>query len=126
MWAGLFSPLGVSPIEWWWYQEDATATNAKFASTKSASAFFAGVDYDGAHFTYLMTPADAAAINYTGETVSATDQAARVYAMRRADKKAAYLWVQNRNHVWSNTTAPARDLTDDQHRQSPGYRYLSD
>jgi hypothetical protein len=106
VWAGLFSPLGVTPIEWWWYQEDAAATNAKFASTKSASAFFAGVDYDGAHFTYLMTPADAAAINYTGETVSASDGAARVYAMRREDKKAAYLWVQTRTHVWSNTATP--------------------
>jgi hypothetical protein len=106
VWAGLFSPLGTTPIEWWWYQEDAAATNAKFASTKSASAFFAGVDYDGAHFTYLMTPADAAAINYTGETVSASDGAARVYAMRREDKKAAYLWVQNRTHVWSNTATP--------------------
>ncbi len=106
VWAGLFSPLGSNPVEWWWYQEDATATNAKFASTKSAAAFFTGVDYDGGNFTYLMTPADAAAINYTGETVSATDSAARVYAMRRADAKAAYLWVQNRTHIWSNPAVP--------------------
>lgn len=107
VWAGLFSPLGTVPLEWWWNREDITATNAKLASTKSAKAFFTGVDYDGSNFTYLMTPEDAAAINYMGETVSATDSVARVYAMRRADKKAAYLWVQNRNHIWSNTAVPA-------------------
>jgi hypothetical protein len=104
MWAGLFSPIGTTPIDWYWQAEDATATAAKFAERKAASAFFNGLDYAGGRFAYLMTPADAPT-GYAGETVSATNGALRVLAMRRADQAAAYLWVQNRNHTWA--TAPA-------------------
>jgi hypothetical protein len=101
VWSGLFTPLGTTPIEWWWYQEDSTATAAKFAARKAASAFFSAVDYAGASFVFLMTSGDGPP-GYTGETVTATDPKARVYAMRRADQRSAYLLVQHRDYVWSN------------------------
>jgi hypothetical protein len=104
VWAGLFTPMGTTPIEWWWYQEDATSTAAKFAARKAASTFFSTVDYAGGNFSFLMTPGDGPP-GYTGETVSASDTRARVYAMRRADKRAAYLWVQNRDYVWSKAAS---------------------
>lgn len=100
LWSGLFTPLGTTPLEWWWYQEDNTATSAKFAARRAASAFFNTVDYARAKFTFLMTPADVPP-GYTGETVTGSNPLARVYAMRRGDKAAAYLWVQHRDHVWS-------------------------
>jgi hypothetical protein len=100
VWAGLFTPLGTTPIEWWWYQEDSTATAAKFAARKGASLFFKTVNYAGGNFVYLMTPGDGPP-GYSGETISASDPKARVYAMRRADKGAAYLWVHHRDYIWS-------------------------
>src|SRR5262249_40365727 len=101
MWAGLLSPLGTTPIDWYWQQEDSYATTSEFAERKVASQFFAGLDYPGGQFVYLMTATDAPS-GYLGETITATDPAARVYGMRRADQSAAYLWVQNRNHTWYN------------------------
>jgi hypothetical protein len=104
MWAGLLSPIGTTPIDWYWQQEDAVATGAKFAERRAAAAFFAGVDYAGGRFVHLMTAADAPS-GYAGETVAASSSALRAYAMRRADGAAAYLWVQHRDHTWA--TAPA-------------------
>ena len=107
VWAGLFTPLGTTPLEWWWYQEDSVATTAKFGARKAASVFFNGVDYAGGTFIYLMTPGDGPP-GYTGETILASDPKVRVYAMRRADKSAAYLWVQQRDNIWSKaSTSPA-------------------
>lgn len=107
MWAGLFSPLGTTPIDWYWLEEDTFARTAKLAERRAAAAFFEGLDYHGGNFVYLMTPSDAPP-GYTGETVSSSQANARVYAMRRADRTAAYLWVQNREHTWANAaTTPA-------------------
>lgn len=100
-WAGLFSPIGTTPIEWWWYGEDSTATNAKYAGTRAASLFFADVNYDKLNLSYIMTPNDAPP-GYTGDTISSTNSTARVYGMRSSDKSKVYMWVQNRGHVWSN------------------------
>ncbi len=111
VWAGLFSPMGTVPLEWWWYQEDATATTAKFASAKAASAFFTSVDYAHANFVYSMTTSDLIP-GFTGETVGTTDTKVRVYGMRKSDKKAYYAWVVNRDYVWSKaSTTPAAVTT---------------
>jgi Domain of unknown function (DUF5060) len=107
VWSGLFTPLGTTPLEWWWYQEDSVATAAKFAARKAASAFFNSVDYAHGNFTYLMTAGDGPP-GYSGENVVASDPKVRVYAMRRADKAAAYLWVQHRDYLWSKaSTTPS-------------------
>jgi len=107
VWAGLFTPAGTTPFEWWWYQEDATATNAKLASRRAAAAFFAGVDYAGGRFTFLMTSGDGPP-GYAGETLTSSNAQARVYGMRRTDRTAAYLWVQHRAYTWAQaaTTPP--------------------
>jgi hypothetical protein len=101
MWTGLFSPVGTTPIDWYWQQEDTFATTNKFAERKVAGQFFAGVDYVGSQFTYLMTASDKPN-GYSGETITTSDSTARVYGMRRGDQAGAYLWVQNRNHTWFN------------------------
>jgi hypothetical protein len=107
VWAGLFTPIGTTPLEWWWYQEDATATTAKYASRRAASAFFADVNYAAGAFTYLMTPGDGPP-TYAGETLASSSPQARAYGMRRADRTAAYLWVQHRGYTWGQAaTTPS-------------------
>ena len=106
----MFTPLGTTPIDWWWYNEDATATAAKNVSRKAASNFFSGIDYAGAQFTYLMTSADEPT-GYSGETITSSAPKARVFAMRRADKKAAYLWVQQRDYTWQNGGSTPSTIT---------------
>ncbi|MBI5302373.1 MAG: DUF5060 domain-containing protein [Chloroflexi bacterium] len=100
-WAGLFTPIGTSPIDWYWDQEDQATITARYADRKITRNFFANVDYAGARFVYLMTSADAPT-GYSGETVTASNAKARVYAMRRNDKTAAYLWVHHRDYTWAN------------------------
>jgi hypothetical protein len=104
VWSGLFTPLGTTPLEWWWYLEDTAATAAKLAARKTAAAFFSGVDYAGGKFIYLMTPGDGPP-GYAGETITASDARARVYAMRRNDGRAAYMLIQHRDYVWSKASS---------------------
>lgn len=106
-WAGLFSPLGTSPVDWYFVTEDNATTLARYADRKAASAFFNGLDYAGGQFTFLMSP-NAIPTGYTGETIANSNTQARVYAMRRGDKKAAYLWVQDKSYTWANaSTTPS-------------------
>ncbi len=104
IWAGLFNPLGTVGIDWYWDNEDASTIAAKYAAKKAASNFFNGVNYAGANFTFLTSSSDAAP-GYTGETISVSDPKARTYAMRSSNKKSAYVWVQNRDNVWSKYPA---------------------
>ncbi len=109
-WAGLFTPLGTSPLDWYWDQEDAATTTARYADRKIVSNFFAPIDYAGGKFTYLMTASDAPT-GYIGETIATTNAKTRVYGMRRSDKNAAYLWVQHRDHTWFNAPATPMPIT---------------
>jgi len=45
--AGLSSPVGTTPLVWFWNIDDATTTTARLAARKAASLFFTGVDYTG-------------------------------------------------------------------------------
>jgi hypothetical protein len=110
-WTGLFSPIGTSPLDWFWDRQTQQQTETdRLNDRKATSQFFRDIDYAGGLFTYLMTAADKPA-KYTGETVSSDNPTARVYAMRRSDKKAAYLWVQNRNYTWYNSPAIATAIS---------------
>ncbi len=105
VWAGLFSPIGTSPLDWYWDQEDAATTTARYADRKITAQFFSGVDYAGQNFVYLMTNADKPQ-NYSGAVVTASDSRARVYAMRGNSMVLA--WVQNREYTWYNSpTTPS-------------------
>lgn len=110
-WAGLFSPMGTSPIDWYWENEqDPNTMTRRLADRKVTSNFFSGMDYAGANFSYFMTTADKPP-NYTGETVSVSNDPggkARVFVMRSSNKKQVYFWLQNRDYTWYNSpTVPA-------------------
>ncbi len=93
-WAGLFSPLGASPIDWYWSGEDAATTQAILNDRKITAQFFAGLDYAGNQFVYGSTEG-------LGETVTVSDANARVLSMRGT--LGTYAWVQQRNYTYSNT-----------------------
>jgi hypothetical protein len=104
-WAGLFSPMGVSPLDWYWDRQTQEQTELdRLSDRKATSQFFSGIDFSHANFVHLMTPNDAPS-GYSGETIGSSNPQARVYGMRRADKKAAYLWIQHRDYTWSNSPA---------------------
>lgn len=111
-WAGLFTPMGTSPLDWYWDQEDAATTQGRYADRKITSSLLSGINYAGGLFTYLASSADIPP-GYAGETITVSNDGgkARVYAMRRADKKAAYLWVQNRDYTWYNSPSVPAAIT---------------
>jgi hypothetical protein len=102
-WAGLFTPIGTVPIDWYWNLEDSTAMNGKLLSRRALSAFWKSEAYDSQNFTFLTTANDAPP-GYTGETIASSDGNARVYGMRSADTANTYLWVQNRAYTWQSTS----------------------
>jgi hypothetical protein len=103
-WAGLFSPIAASPLDWYWNLEDAATTNVRLADRKITSQFFDGVDLAGQAVTYLMSASDKPN-GYVGDTISVSDSSVRVYAMRGNSMVLA--WAQNRGYVWSNPNTPA-------------------
>ena len=100
-WAGLFSPMGVSPLDWYWDQEDSSTTQSRYTDRKATAAFFAGIDYDGGKFTFLMSD-NMRPSGYSGETIPTSNSQIRVFGMRRADKKAAYFWLVHQDNTWNN------------------------
>ncbi|MBI5669731.1 MAG: DUF5060 domain-containing protein [Chloroflexi bacterium] len=103
-WAGLFSPIGMAPIDWYFNQQSAAFTATKYAEAKIASDFFRGVDYAGKGFVYLST----ADVRLTSETINASNPALRVLAMRAANGTETYAWVQNKGNArWDQTGVPA-------------------
>jgi len=97
-WAGLFSPLATSPIDWYWDQEDAATTAARLADRKRTAQFFGDISYTG--MTFMLTAADAPN-GYAGSVVTASDSRVRVYAMKNA--QGVYAWVQHRDYTWYNS-----------------------
>jgi len=112
LWAGLFSPLGTAPIEWYWYYQDDDSEwyAQKYDEAAVARRFFDGFDYAGV--TFLATD-DVNVPNYVGETVRTNHAGLRVLAIRAAGGRGAYAWVQNRDHIWANadwTPAPVSGM----------------
>ncbi len=106
VWAGLFSPFGTTPLEWWWYLEDATATNCKLAARAAAAAYFKGVSYHDAGFTYFMTT-DYAPPSWAGGLATTSDTTnSAVLGMRRSDQLTAYVFVHNKGYIYSNAGTP--------------------
>jgi hypothetical protein len=103
-WAGLFSPIGMAPIDWYWQQQSASFIATKYAEAKIASNFFQGIDYAGKNFTYLST----GDVRLTSDTVTASNGNLRVLAMRARNGAEAYAWVQNKGNArWDSTAVPA-------------------
>jgi hypothetical protein len=103
-WAGLFSPIATSPLDWYWNLEDAATTNACLTDRKITAQFFDGVDLAGQGSTYLMSTTDKPN-DYVGDTISVSNPSVRVYAIRGSSMVLA--WAQNREYVWSNPNTPA-------------------
>jgi hypothetical protein len=96
-WAGLFSPIGTTAIDWYWDAQSESFTAVKYAEAKIAADFFHDLDYAGKQFTYLST----ADVHLTSDPVSVSDSALRVLAMRAINNQEAYAWVQNKaNARW--------------------------
>jgi len=101
-WAGLFTPLGTSPLDWYWDSEDTQTTQTKYLHKKIVADFFSDVNYASSKFTYTMTPSDTPP-GYVGETIDTSNSTARAYGMKNSDKKNYYAWIQNRNYTWFNS-----------------------
>lgn len=100
IWAGLFSPIGMAPIDWYFYAK--SYLPEKYDWDKIAADFFNGVDYSGQNFTYLST----SDVVVTSQVISATPAKLRVLAMRSSDNSKAFAWAQNKDHNWGNGTTP--------------------
>lgn len=103
IWAGLFSPLGTHPIDWY-FESKQSYLSDKFAWTRIARDFFSGIDYAGLKFSYLAT----SDVAITSATLTASPSNLRVLAMRSGDGTRAYAWAQNRDYRWgTGNAAPA-------------------
>ncbi len=98
-WAGLFSPIGSSPIDWSWLEEDAATTQNRYIQRKAIKSFFDDIEYSKLNLSYLMTPSDAPS-GYAGELIASTNNTIRAYGMKSSDKSKVYVWLQNRNNTW--------------------------
>jgi hypothetical protein len=94
-WAGLFSPIGMAPIDWYWLGQSDSFIATKHREAAIASRFFEGVDYAGLGFSYLSSPD----VRLTSEALLVSDSRLRVLAMRAADGSQAFAWVQNRDNA---------------------------
>lgn len=103
-WAGLFSPIGSAPIDWYWDQETDAFIATKHAEASIASAYFRGVDYAGLRFSFLSSDD----VRNTSESVAVSNPKLRVLALRASGGAQAFAWVQNRDNArWDqgvNTT----------------------
>ncbi|MCB9457675.1 MAG: PQQ-binding-like beta-propeller repeat protein [Anaerolineaceae bacterium] len=93
-WAGLFSPIGMAPIDWYWDQQSAAFIATKHAEAGIASRYFQGVDYAGLNFTYLSTDD----VRNTSQSIAVSNAKLRVLGMRAANGAQAFAWVQNRDN----------------------------
>ena len=103
-WAGLFSPIGMAPIDWYYNYQSAAFIATKYKEAKIASDFFKGLDYAGKRFTYLST----GDVRLTSEAINTSNAQLRVLAMRATGGTEAYAWVQNKGNArWDQNTTPA-------------------
>ncbi|HZQ07509.1 MAG TPA: hypothetical protein VFD70_13090, partial [Anaerolineae bacterium] len=109
-WAGLFSPLGMSPIDWYW--EHQSYLEQKYDEAKIASEFFRDVDYAGAQFEYAATDdVRIAHAEHSVARIAVSHERLRVLAMRAADGRRAYAWAQHRDHIWGKADRLPGPLT---------------
>ncbi|MCB9454221.1 MAG: PQQ-binding-like beta-propeller repeat protein [Anaerolineaceae bacterium] len=94
-WAGLFSPIGMAPIDWYWDQQSAAFIATKHAEAGIASRYFQGVDYAGLNLTFLSTDD----VRNTSQSIPVSSTKLRVLALRAGNGTQAYAWVQNRDNA---------------------------
>lgn len=105
VWAGLISPMGTTPLDWFQGAEDTTSRTGKYSARKAASTFFNSFNYASARFSFFTSSQDKPP-GYTGETIGVSDNNVRAYGMKSQDKKLVVLWVTHRNNIWSKASTP--------------------
>lgn len=102
-WSGLFSPIGMAPVDWYFKEQSDSFINTKHKEAKIASDFFKDVDYAGSKFTYLSTPD----VRVSSQQLSASPDKLRVLAMRSQDGQQLFAWAQHKDHIWKNSGTPS-------------------
>ncbi len=103
-WAGLFSPIGMAPVDWYSRDESTTFVKDKYAEAKVAGNFFKDIAYDKAKFSYFST----SDVALTTSPITATNVKIRVLGMRSQDTQQFYAYVQHKDFIWKyGTTVPA-------------------
>ncbi|RJR29087.1 DUF5060 domain-containing protein [Candidatus Microgenomates bacterium] len=99
-WAGLFSPIGMSPIDWYYDVQTASFLSEKLADARIAGEFFKDIDYAGARFAYEST----SDVRISSSQISTSNNKIRVLGMKSQDKKQAYVWAQNKDNARWDTS----------------------
>ena len=115
-WAGLFSPIGMAPIDWYYNFQSAAFLATKYKEAKIASDFFKGLDYAGKRFTYLST----GDVRLTSEAINTSNAQLRVLAMRANGGTEAYAWVQNKGQCPLGSKHHSRSDFSDVHTAGNG------
>ncbi len=103
-WAGLFSPIGMAPIDWYFSAQSADFIATKHKEAKIAADYFRGIDYAGKAFTYLSTTD----VSLTNEAITTNNPQLRVLGMRASGGSELYAWVQNKTNArWDQTALAA-------------------
>lgn len=106
VWAGALSPTTATPLDWYADLEDAATRTSKYNARKSVSEFFKNEDLAGMNVQYLINNADKPS-GYSSDVLGLNNSALRAYGIRSGDKKKTFVWVQNRNYVWTKTGTPS-------------------
>lgn len=103
LWAGLFSPLGSSGIDWYWNMKTSYQAD-RYRWAKIASDFFKPVDFSRDNFSYLSS----SDVGITSQPLETSNTNMRALALRSATKQTVYILAQNKNYTWGKgNTSPA-------------------
>ncbi len=94
LWAGLFSPLGMTPIDWY----GDSATDEHLVHAKIIASFFNGIDYAGMNFKHYAT----ASLGGHDGTISTTNGKLDVLALVGSAGQNAYVWIHHHDNTWKN------------------------
>lgn len=106
-WVGLFSPIGMAPIDWYYDVQTSSFVDEKHADAKIAGEFFKDIDYAGAKFSYLST----SDVKITSGDIATSNSKLRVLGMTSQDKKQSYAWVQNKDNARWDVSSTASSVS---------------
>jgi hypothetical protein len=104
MWAGLFSPIGMVPTDW--YLDEKTYRAAKLDQLNIAADYFSTIDYAGENFSYASTT-DVRNQAISTKSIASTNSDIRALVMRNSLQDKAFLWLQNKNYTVKGSANPS-------------------
>ena len=99
LWAGLFSSIFTSPIDW--------NSVPKYPQTKAAAAFFAGEPYHNSNWTCYATSDCPSA----GGAISTGQAKLRVLGLRASSGQRFLAWCQHKDHTWAKVARDGQNPT---------------